>query len=1076
MKRILLITLLAIPTLFIYSQNSGFKTLHKYPAGTVTPSIKFKQGNGSNALKSTSTNKYTFQRRLAFPGLSGNGQHIAKVIRKNNSPIYIEVKNTPLKSAGTGTYEEKFYAFLEETKPISKISNPKESFKITSVRTDDLGITHIRAIQQYKGIEVYGSESILHVDSDKERFTGSFFKTDQDILTKPGITSTAALQKTVDDIRQHTIYKELTTKEKKLLQYDAPSCSLVLYNKDNQEYVLTWAITIRPNFIEVWKYFINASNDEIIHRFNNTNYDGPMTSSGYDLNNVLRTFDTYLAGGVYYLYDAAEEEMYNPAKQEGIIITLDANNTSTSNLNYSYVTSTDNTWDNPSAISAHCNATATYRYFLNTFGRNSINGNGGNIISFVNVTSDDGSSMENAFWNGEAAFYGNGGNYFKPLAGALDVTAHELGHGVVSNTANLEYYGQSGAINETYADIFGSMVDRDDWLIGEDITNTSFSPSGALRNMADPHNMGNQGDPYWQPKHVSEMYLGTEDNAGVHINNGIGIHAYYLYATAVTKDKAEKVLYRALTEYLTKTSQFIDFRIAVKQAASDLYGASSQEVIKAGEAFDAVGIYEEEPTGESPDYRTNPGEEYLLSYDPYDDMLYRSLADGSDLVPLTNTPMIRKVSATDDGSAAVFVSDDHYIKALGLDPADPWENTLSQDAMWDNVAVSKDGNRVAAISTEVDASIFVFDLDAGRGQQQYILYNPTTSDININAGGVLFADAIEFDVTGEYLIYDAYNELSSTYYDPINYWDIGFIKVWDNTTNDFADGSIAKLYGSLPEHISIGNPVFSKNSPYIIAFDYFDEYNDQYGIFGANLSTGDVGLIYANVTLGYPSYSIDDSKIAFAGITTDGDPAVATIDLAADKITAGGDPVGVVNYATWPVFYATGERTLGLAPISNFTADIKEGSAPLHVKFVDMSTNDPTSWQWTFEGGTPSTSNQKNPEVDYATPGTYKVTLVVSNNYGNNTNEKEDYIVVSNPSGINDPANKPIVFYPNPVSDILTVDCVKDFSVRIFNLQGELLGSYKNKHKLDLSAMKNGIYILEIETDTDLYRHKLIKK
>lgn len=62
---------------------------------------------------------------------------------------------------------------------------------------------------------------------------------------------------------------------------------------------------------------------------------------------------------------------------------------------------------------------------------------------------------------------------------ALDVTAHELGHGVVSNTANLEYYGQSGAINETYADIFGSMVDRDDWRIGEDITKTSYSPSGS---------------------------------------------------------------------------------------------------------------------------------------------------------------------------------------------------------------------------------------------------------------------------------------------------------------------------------------------------------------------------------------------------------------------------------------------------------------------------------------------------------------------------------------------------------------------------------------------------------------------
>ena len=93
--------------------------------------------------------------------------------------------------------------------------------------------------------------------------------------------------------------------------------------------------------------------------------------------------------------------------------------------------------------------------------------------------------------------------------------------------------------------------------------------------MADPHNMGTSlSQSYWQPKTVTEMYLGSEDNGGVHINSGIGNYAYYLYATAVTKEKAERVFYKALDDYLTSTSQFIDWRIAVIQAASDLYGAS----------------------------------------------------------------------------------------------------------------------------------------------------------------------------------------------------------------------------------------------------------------------------------------------------------------------------------------------------------------------------------------------------------------------------------------------------------------------------------------------------------------------
>ena len=366
--------------------------------------------------------------------------------------------------------------------------------------------------------------------------------------------------------------------------------------------------------------------------------------------------------------------MYNSTTEEGVILTLDANNTSATNLDFSYVTSLNNTWNQKAAISAHYNATKTFEYFKNTFSRNSINGQGGNIVSLVNVADDDGSSMENAFWNGKAVFYGNGGSYFKPLAGGLDVAAHELGHGVVTSTANLEYYGQSGAINETYADIFGSMVDREDWLIGEDITKTTYSPSGAMRNMADPHNQGSAGDPYWQPKHLSEMYLGNNDNGGVHLNSGIGNYVYYLYASSITKDKAELVFYRALSNYLTKMSQFIDFRIAVIQSAIDLYGSNSPESIKAAEAFNGAGIYEEQQVDVTQDYDVNPGQEFLLSYDTDNTdpgTLFISSVTGTDFNQLSATVMKGKVSVTDDGNTAVFVSGDSKIRYISLNPLKP---------------------------------------------------------------------------------------------------------------------------------------------------------------------------------------------------------------------------------------------------------------------------------------------------------------------------------------------------------------------------------------------------------------------
>jgi bacillolysin len=1078
MKRFLLFLAFTAPVFPMYGQNHGFKTIHKNPAGTVKPNLNFKQ-TGNNQLKSTAPFRYVTTKALAFPGFNQTDK--PKVIRKGNSPIFIEKSITPLKSATVSAPEDRFYNFLEESKEITRIDNPRGSFKISGVHTDNLGITHVKALQQYKGIEIYGSESILHLDAQKERFTGSFQIVSREVPTTPRINIEQALQNAGTDLQKLTVYRSLSPKEKQFLHYEAPEYSLVICDKGRKEYALTWEITIRPNFVEEWKYFVNATDGEIIRKYNNTNSDGPATGSGVDLNSQNRTFDIYLENGQYFLYNTAEN-MYNSSTGEGVILTLDANGTSTADLNYSYVTSASTVFSNKAAaISAHCNAALTYEYFYNTFGRNSINNQKGDIISLVNVTEDDGSSMENAFWNGQAAFYGNGGTSFKSLAGALDVTAHELGHGVVSNTANLEYTGQSGAMNESYADIFGSMVDRNDWLIGEDITRTSFSPSGALRDMANPHNQGDKTKAYWQPAHVSEMYLGTQDNGGVHINSGIGNHAYYLFATSTSKEIAEKVFYRALTEYLTKTSQFIDWRIAVIQAAKDLYGPSSQEAVKAGDAFTAVGIQEEVVVEDTPDYEANPGQEYLLSYDisSADPVtLYRSSVTGTNFAELSSTVMKGKVSVTDDGSAGVFVATDDKIKVISLDPADPNEDYLSDEAFFDNVTVSKDGNRLAAISTEEDASIYVYDF-ISQTWNTFTLYNPTTSDAGINAGGVRFADAIEFDITGEYLIYDACNVLNSNSLEDINYWDIGFIKVWDNTTGDFADGSISKLFSSLPDNTSVGNPVFSKNSPYIIAFDYFydDGVNQDYAVYGADLETGDLGLIYANNTLGYPAFSTSDDKIAFTTLyDTDNHEIVATVSLDASKIAPSGNPAAIINYARWPVYYATGDRTLGLAPVANFTADYKTGGTPLAVKFIDQSSNNPTSWQWTFQGGTPSSSTLQNPEVTYNITGTYKVVLKATNSIGNNTITKNGYIVVTNATSLDDTENKLILLYPNPVDDILNIGYDKDFSVKIYNLQGDLQFTAENQARIDLTKLKSGIYILQLDTEKGTFRHKLVKQ
>ncbi|HLO60614.1 MAG TPA: M4 family metallopeptidase [Bacteroidales bacterium] len=1071
MKKLLLGLLITLISFGVTGQ-SQFKQVRKNPAGTVKTQLKFVKSTAVNQKAVTSQASI---RQLSLPLRQKADRPL--VSKGKNGPVYIERTINPMNSQAGISAEEKFYRFLESTKNISGILNPRESFRITARHTDDLGITHIRSVQQYKGIEVYGTESTWHLDAQKERFTGSFFKLKTDIDVKPLVTSTSGISKVMADLKKNTVVRDLNADEKKLLHYDAPTSELIIVDKGQNEYRLAWVISVRPNLVQEWKYFIDARTGEILRKYNNTQSDGPTTANSTDLNNVNRSLNVYLEQGTYYLINMAET-MYNNQSGEGMIMTLDANNTSTVNLNYNYVTCADNLWSQKqSAVSAHYNAKLAYSYFLSKFGRNSLNGQGGNIISLVNVADEDGGSMENAFWNGQAIFYGNGGSYFKSLAGGLDVAAHELGHGVVSNTANLEYQGQSGAINESFADIFGIMVDREDWLIGEDVVKPAHFPSGALRSMADPHNGGSQTDMYWQPAHLSEMYLGSQDNGGVHINSGIPNRAFYLFATAVGKDKAEQVYYRALAEYLTKTSQFIDLRIAVVQAAKDLYGNSSNEAVKAGEAFDVVGIQEDSPVDVPDEYNTNPGPEYLLMYntDPgYSSTIYAGPTSGTNYQPYSSAEIKRKVSVTDDGSVGVYVGTDDRIYVLSLDPENPLEQSLSDEQFFDNVAVSRDGNRIAAISTEVDTSIYVYDFGLDKWNK-FKLYNPTTSEVN--AGGVLYADAIEFDPSGEYVIYDAYNQLYSSTEDNISYWDVGFMKVWDNHTSSFGDGSILKLFTSLPENVSVGNPVFSKNSGNIIAFDYYyyDGTNEEFGIYGANLETGDLQYITPNTTLGFPSFSKNDDKLAFTVLNTD-EEDIYTVPLENDRITPAADPQLFMEFAKWPVYYAVGTRVLGLPPVANFTADYKTGGAPLVVKFVDLSENEPTSWQWTFQGGTPSSSTQQNPQVTYSTNGTYRVTLKATNSVGNNTLNREGYIVVGGATPSGEVSGEAMIFYPNPVTDKLNIHYNGDFSIALFNTAGKLILSAKNQSQVDLSPLSKGLYIMELKTKEGTTRHKIVKE
>jgi Zn-dependent metalloprotease len=279
-------------------------------------------------------------------------------------------------------------------------------------------------------------------------------------------------------------------------------------------------------------------------------------------------------------------------------------------------TDADNHWGSgttadraSAAVDAQYGTNETWDYYKNVQGRNGIGGDGKGSYNRVHY----GSNYNNAFWD-DSCFcmtYGDGdGTTFGPLV-ALDVAGHEMTHGVTSKTAALTYSGESGGLNEATSDILGTMVewyannssDPGDYLIGEKIVKPGFGKA-ALRFMDKPSKDGNSAD-YWSS---------SVGNLDVHYSSGVANHFAYLLAegsgaktingvsynsptydgstvTGIGRDKVGKIWYRALTVYMTSSTNYAGARTATLNAAKDLYGAGSTEYNAVAAAWNAVNVH-----------------------------------------------------------------------------------------------------------------------------------------------------------------------------------------------------------------------------------------------------------------------------------------------------------------------------------------------------------------------------------------------------------------------------------------------------------------------------------------------------
>ncbi len=918
--------------------------------------------NFTNKLSSTKVQEVVFPKAYIDESLFST--RLDQISRVRNQSL--QFKNSNIENFKELRYEEGYHfpSFMNIDIPNSILKNESAEiprllvdclkpfgdigfdFSDFNSEVDEYGIKHIQAKQSFKNIPIYLGDIRMHIYSDNVIVQSRLNNITKDI--SPKISKESAI---------YEILKFLTKMSQEMVSSNVlPSWEIekielnYYYNHSSASWYIGYVADCFSSFGARHEVILDAVNNEVLHHFSkhckfhndldghyhptsNASHDrligidadrklalDPGTGTGNDLLNINRTFNIWREGSKEFMIDATKQ-MFKlssnvPNNPVGVIITRDENGG-----NPFTIESSNKTWP-AKGISAHFNLGLTYDYFLNTHKRNSINNNGNNIISLINVRNPDNGSLnfDNAFWNGRFISFGNGGAgaFSKPLCGALDVAAHELTHGVIEATANLVYQNESGAINESFADIFGVMIDRADWGLAEDVTNRAFFNTGLMRDVSDPHNGNGNGR---QPNHVREQFFGSGDNGGVHINSGISNFAFFKFVQLIAngneeqgKKLAELIYYRALTKYLTRSSNFKDLRSAVEQAAKDIHGANSTIVTAVGAAYDAVGIMGTSGGGgntKQNDLVMNPGPQFILHVGNNNASIKLLEVATNKLFTISNQTAISKPVASDNGNVIVFVNDKKQLIALVLNANGAFDElVIGTNPIFRNAAVSKQGNLIAYLKEVEENKIYIFDV-VKQVEKEFVLVNPATNGAKWN--NIKYADFLEFDHSGEVLMFDCLNTIKKPDGTVGEYWDIGFINVFNRSTKDFGDGNLFKIFRDLPLNVSIGDPVFSKNSPYIVAFDIIDQSTGiaKFSTQAVNIETGSLNILVSSLTnVGFPNYSVDDKRVILDNFTNVASSKISSIQLGTDKISSTSNPSNFLINARWGSWIAFGDRVL----------------------------------------------------------------------------------------------------------------------------------------------------------------------
>jgi len=581
----------------------------------------------------------------------------------------------------------------EANKILSELYIPShrkdESFTFDKAKYGTNGSTYYNFKQTYKGLEVYGAEVAVQVSKNQklESIIGKY-STTLDLDTTPGIKGPEALTTTLANLSDGDETTQKVYQEPELIVYmDYDDVAHLAY-----ESIAKYTDTSGVNHTE--KLFTNANNGELLDTI--------------DRIHTERDIDVY---------------------------TLNGNCTSmgsNSSLPGQLARDTDTASGTESVDNAYDYLNDSYFFYKHMFNRNSYDANDATVTATVDAKFSNGGNCSglNAFFSPDDAqlAFGTGDSSTKNFAGAADIVGHELTHAVTWKTSNLEYKNESGALNESISDIFGTTIQawalsgggaggnpaniettNDTWVLGEQLENDGFN-----RYLNDPTQDGSSPDNY------DDRKTGSADNGGVHSNSGITNLSYALLVeggthpqnetsvvvTGIGMDKAIRIWYEAQTTTMTTRTDFDNIRASLANAATSLYDECSPEYKAVQQSMDAVKM---------------PG-----TWECVD--------------PDTTAPTVSSISPT-DGATDIAISDS--MKVTFNEPMDADTINTSSITLMDSNSVSVTG------TVSMSGDIVTFNPQNNLAYSTTYTLNVTTSVTDVSGNALAEAQSVSFTTADE---------------------------------------------------------------------------------------------------------------------------------------------------------------------------------------------------------------------------------------------------------------------------------------------------------------------------------------